>query len=72
MDVVFSEKIGHNLEVDNDDMIVKTSEGDSHTIDLEDILGSIKSYNMRLNPTKYSFGVKACKFLGFTLTKRGI
>lgn len=37
-DMVFSKKVGHNLEVYIDDMIVKTSEGEFHATDLEDIL----------------------------------
>lgn len=39
MDVVLSKQIGCNLEVYIDDMIVKTLEGKSHAINLEDILG---------------------------------
>ena len=27
---------------------------------------------MKLNPTKYAFGVSAKKFLGFMVTQRGI
>lgn len=60
------------MEVYINDMIMKTSEGKSHVRDLEDILGSVKNYKMRLNPAKCSFGVQACNFLGFMLTKRGI
>lgn len=41
-------------------------------MDLEDILQSVRNYNMRLSPAKYSFGVQADKFLGFMLIKRGI
>ncbi|CAJ2657743.1 unnamed protein product [Trifolium pratense] len=72
MDRVFSEQIGKNLEVYIDDMVVKTPEGNHHDEDLLDILGSVRKYNMRLNPAKCSFGVQAGKFLGFMLTSRGI
>ncbi|XP_045791855.1 uncharacterized protein LOC123886594 [Trifolium pratense] len=72
MDRVFSEQIGKNLEVYIDDMVVKTPEGNRHDEDLLDILGSVRKYNMRLNPAKCSFGVQAGKFLGFMLTNRGI
>ncbi|CAJ2644717.1 unnamed protein product [Trifolium pratense] len=72
MDRVFSEQIGKNLEVYIDDMVVKTPEGNRHDEDLLDILGSVRKYNMRLNPAKCSFGVQAGKFLGFMLTSRGI
>lgn len=72
IDAVFSKKIWSNLEVYIDDMIVNTPEGKSHTTDLEDILESVRNYNMNLNPAKGSFDVQACKFLGFMLTKKGI
>lgn len=61
-----------NLEVYIDDMTVKTSEGEIHFIDLEDILKSLRRYNMRLNPSKFSFSVRSSKLVGFMLTRRGI
>ena len=72
MDRVFSEQIGKNLEVYIDDMAVKTTKACEHDRDLSDILASVRKYNMRLNPTKCSFGVQSGKFLGFMLTNRGI
>ncbi|WJX58397.1 hypothetical protein P8452_43858 [Trifolium repens] len=72
MDRVFSEQIGKNLEVYIDDMVVKTTEEGEHDQDLDDILASVRKYNMRLNPAKCSFGVQSGKFLGFMLTNRGI
>jgi hypothetical protein len=72
MDRVFSEQIGKNLEVYIDDMVVKTTEASEHDQDLSDILASVRKYNMRLNPSKCSFGVQSGKFLGFMLTNRGI
>ncbi|CAL8152798.1 unnamed protein product [Prunus armeniaca] len=32
----------------------------------------LKQYKMRLNPTKWSFGVASGKFLGFMINQRGI
>ncbi|GAU44771.1 hypothetical protein TSUD_138830 [Trifolium subterraneum] len=72
MDRVFVEQIGKNLEVYIDDMVVKTQKEGDHDQDLDDILKSVRKYNMRLNPAKCSFGVQADKFLGFLLTHRGI
>jgi hypothetical protein len=72
MDRVFAKQIGRNLEVYIDDMVIKSIDDHSHHKDLEEILTSVRKYNMRLNPTKYSFGVQAGKFLGFMLTSRGI
>lgn len=39
---------------------------------LEDIQGSLRNYNMRLNRAKCSFGLQVGKFLGFMLTNIGI
>jgi len=72
MDTAFAKQIGRNLEVYIDDRVAKTKEGSSHTEDLKEILGQVRKYNMRLNPTKCSVGVQVGKFLGFLLTKRGI
>ncbi|XP_039687770.1 uncharacterized protein [Medicago truncatula] len=72
MDTIFSKQIGRNLEVYIDDLVVKTSEGQSHSDDLKEIFQQIRKFNMRLNPTKCTFGVQAGNFLGFLLTRKGI
>ncbi|GAU40547.1 hypothetical protein TSUD_367500 [Trifolium subterraneum] len=59
MDRVFVKQIGKNLEVYIDDMVVKTQKEGKHDKDLEDILKSVRKYNMRLNPAKCYFGVQA-------------
>jgi hypothetical protein len=72
MDRVFANQIGRNLEVYIDEMVIKSTDETKHHEDLEEILASVRKYNMRLNPAKCSFGVQAGKFLGFMLTSRGI
>jgi len=72
MDKVFKEKIGKNMEVYVDDMIVKSCEVQKHVKDLEEVFARIKKYNIRLNLEKCVFGVRGGKFLGFMLTNRGI
>lgn len=57
MDGEFSNQIGPNLEVYINDMIVKPIKGQTHEVDLENVLQSIRKYNMPLNPTKCSFWV---------------
>lgn len=58
MEVVFSQQISKNLEVHVDDMIVKTTKGPNHGEDLEDVVYSVKKYNMHLNLAKCSFRVQ--------------
>ena len=40
--------------------------------DLEETFDTLRSYNMKLNPSKCAFGVTAGKFLGFMVSQRGI
>jgi hypothetical protein len=59
MDRVFANQIGRNLEVYIDDMVIKSTDETKHHEDLEEILTSVRKYNMRLNLAKCSFGVQA-------------
>ena len=72
MDKVFREKIGKNMEVYVDDMIVNSCEVQRHVKDLEEIFAQIRKYNLRLNPEKCVFSVRGGKYLGFMLNNRGI
>lgn len=60
------------MEVYIDDMIVKTSEEESHFEDLKDIPELVRKYNMHLNLVKCFFNMHVGKFLGFMLTMGGI
>ena len=63
----------HNeVEVYVDDMIVKSKDRGSHTINLRKFFESIKEYKLKLNPQKCTFGVIAGKLLGFLVSDRGI
>ena len=48
-----------------DDMLVKSREEEDH-------LDNLRQYNMKLNPSKCTFGVSLGKFLGFIVSQRGI
>ncbi|GKV35101.1 hypothetical protein SLEP1_g43414 [Rubroshorea leprosula] len=63
---------GKCVEVYVDDILVKRKSLDQHIEDLKQVFEVLKTHNMKLNPTKCTFGVKAGKFLGFMLTSRGI
>ncbi|MCI65653.1 hypothetical protein A2U01_0086911, partial [Trifolium medium] len=39
---------------------------------LQKVFEQDRKHNMRFNPEKYTFGVRAGKFLGFYLTELGI
>ncbi|CAJ2655614.1 unnamed protein product [Trifolium pratense] len=72
MNKVFRGQIGDMLELYMDDMIVKSPEELDHVVHLRKVFEQAKKYNMRFNPEKCTFGVRAGKFLGFYLTERGI
>ena len=55
-----------------DDMLVKSLRKYDRLDDLRETFNTLRSYNMKLNPNKYAFGVTAGKFLGFMVSQRGI
>ena len=69
---MFQKQIGASMEVYIDDMLVKSVKAELHVAHLAESFQVLKNYNMKLNPTKCSFGVSAEKFLGFIVNSRGI
>jgi len=72
MNKMFAHQIGRNVQVYMNDMLVKSQREDNHLDDLKETFDTLHSYNMKLNPSKYAFGVTAGKFLGFMVSQRGI
>ena len=62
----------HNeVKVYVDDIIVKSKDKESHTINLRKLFKRIKEYRLRLNPQKCIVKVTARKLLGFLVSDRG-
>ena len=72
MNKMFAHQIGTNVQVYVDDMLVKSLHEDDHLGDLHETFDTLRSYNMKLNPSKCAFGVTAGKFLGFMVSQRAI
>ena len=53
-------------------MLVKSVCENDHLSDLQETFNTLRSYNMKLNPSKCIFEVTAGKFLGFMVSQRGI
>lgn len=53
-------------------MVIKTKRGNSHLDALRETFSTLSKYDLKLNPTKCTFGVKLGKFLGFMTLERGI
>ena len=69
MNRMFSHQIGRNVEVYVDDMLVKSKDEANHLDDLKETFGTLRKYNMKLNPAKCVFVVTSGKFLGFMVSQ---
>jgi len=69
---VFTDLIGHIMEVYVDDIIVKSSRTEDHPSHLAKVFTKVRTHNMRLNLEKYFFEVGGGKFLRFKITKKEI
>lgn len=58
------------MKVYIDSMLVKLLKSKGHILDLQETFAVFRKYNMKLNPTKYAFGVTSGKFLRFMVTSR--
>ena len=72
MNKMFVHQIGRNVQVYVDDMLVKSLCENDHLNDLHETFDTLRSYNMKLNPSKCVFGVTVGKFLSFMVSQRGI
>ena len=69
---MFEPRLGKNIEIYVDDMVVKSKVVIEHLEDLSDIFDVLRRHKLRLNASKCSFGVGSIKFLGYMVTHRGI
>ena len=53
-------------------VVVKSKVVSEHLGDLQIIFEILRSYKLRLNASKCSFGVGSSKFLGYMVTHKGI
>ena len=52
MNKIFVHQIGRNIQVYMDDMLVKSQRESDHLDDLKETIDTLRSYNMKLNPSK--------------------
>ena len=55
-----------------DDMVVKSKVVEDHLFNLTKTFETLRKHRLKLNASKCAFGVKSGKFLGFSVTHRGI
>ena len=68
MNKMFAHQIGSNVQVYVNDMLVKSIQEDDHFSDLQETFDTLRTYNMKLNPSECVFGATAGKFLGFMVS----
>ncbi|XP_075496384.1 uncharacterized protein LOC142533477 [Primulina tabacum] len=72
MNSIFHDMIGHHIEVYIDDIVVKSKQAADHIEHLRKSFQRMRQHELKLNPLKCAFGVKAGKFLGFLVHQRGV
>jgi hypothetical protein len=65
-------QIGCNIQVYIDDIFITTRKEESVISDLQETFDNLDRYNIKLNPTKCSFGISVGQLLGFLVSARGI
>ena len=69
---MFQDKIGRTVEVNIDDMVVKSKQETQHIKDLQGVFKVLRQHKLCLNADKCAFEVEASKFLGYLITNHGI
>ncbi|XP_050259572.1 uncharacterized protein LOC126704592 [Quercus robur] len=69
---MFESQLGKSIEIYVDDMVVKSTVVSEHLGDLGSTFGVLRKHKLRLNASKCLFDVGLGKFLGYTVTYRGI
>lgn len=69
---MFRDKIGKWMEVYINDMLVKSKKASDHIVDVGKTFEILRHYRMKLNATKYMFGISLGKFMGFMVNHQGI
>ena len=65
-------QISQNVEAYMDDIVVKSRKGSDLLTDLAETFANLRRYDIKLNPSKCTFGVPGGKLLGFLITEQGI
>lgn len=69
---IFKYLVGMTVEVYVDDIVVKSQTLQDHLGNIYMIFDVLDKAGMKLNPEKYTFRIRAGKFLGYIVSKRGI
>nr|GEX99871.1 hypothetical protein [Tanacetum cinerariifolium] len=65
-------KIGRNLEVYVDDLVIESRTEEEVIRDAEEMFKTLRKIKMKLNPKKYAFGMREGTFLGYKVDADGL
>ena len=65
-------QINRNVDAYMDDIVVKSRKGSDLLTDLAETCANLRRYDIKLNPSKCTFGVPGIKLLGFLVSERVI
>src|SRR3954463_14226756 len=72
MQAFLKEKIGRNVQVYVDGIVIKTYKASTLLDGLRETFAVLNKYRIKLNPKKCAFGVPAGKLLGYMVSAQGI
>ncbi|GJU87906.1 putative nucleotidyltransferase, ribonuclease H [Tanacetum coccineum] len=72
IDKVFGHQMGRNMEVNADDMVIKSDSEKEMMTDITETLERLRVINLKLNSKKCPFRVEEGIYLGHLITKQGI
>ncbi|KAL0533833.1 hypothetical protein IC582_028104 [Cucumis melo] len=72
MVTLFHDMMHKEIEVYVDDMIAKSKTDEDHTTTLQKLFDRLRKYQLKLNPSKCTFGATSGKLLGFIVSEEGI
>lgn len=72
MVTLFHGMIHKEIEVYVNDMIANSQMEEEHLVKLQKLFDRLRNFRLRLNPTKFTFGVRSGRLLGIIVSQRGI
>src|ERR1041385_7215105 len=72
MQACVRDQIGRNVQVYDDDIVIKTHSAGTLLDDLRETFAALNKYRIKLNPKKCVFGVPAGKLLEYMVSARGV
>ncbi|GJV73095.1 hypothetical protein Tco_1493090 [Tanacetum coccineum] len=69
---VLADQNGQNIEVYLEEIVMKNRSEQSLIQDVEETVDKLRRVNVKIDPSKCTFGMEEGKFLGYVMTKEGI